>query len=138
MKISLSVVMKRVRAVRMFESSGFLAVGIAAIGAAAGSAWGAAPTYQRHVARIPPKTCQDCHRRGQVAPFSLLTYEQARKRADDIAGVTEAKTMPPWPASTEEGGPFRDARLLDPAEIATLQAWVEAGCPEGNPEDAPP
>ena len=45
--------------------------------------------------------------------------------------------MPPWPASTTEGGPFRDARVLSAAEIATLAAWVEAGCPEGDPSDAP-
>ena len=45
--------------------------------------------------------------------------------------------MPPWPASTTEGGPFRDARVLSAAEIATLAAWVEAGCPEGDPKDAP-
>jgi hypothetical protein len=96
-----------------------------------------APTYHREVVRILQKNCQDCHRTGQVAPFSLLTYAQARKRAEDIATVTEARSMPPWPAATDEGGPFRDARVLADADIATLGAWVEAGCPEGNPADAP-
>jgi mono/diheme cytochrome c family protein len=95
------------------------------------------PTYHREVVRILEKNCQDCHRPGQVAPFSLLTYEQARKRASDIVDVTEGRTMPPWPASTEEGGPFRDERVLSDADIATLAAWVDAGCPEGNPDDAP-
>src|SRR5262245_17020504 len=97
-----------------------------------------APTYHKEVVRILEKNCQDCHRPGQVAPFSLLTYDQARKRAADIASVTDDRTMPPWPASTEEGGPFRDERVLSDADIATLAAWVEAGCPEGNPDDAPP
>ena len=46
--------------------------------------------------------------------------------------------MPPWPASTKEGGPFRDARLLTDPEIETLSAWVEAGCPQGDAKDAPP
>jgi hypothetical protein len=73
-----------------------------------------------------------------VAPFSLLTYDQARKRASDIATVTESHTMPPWPASTKEGGPFRDARVLSEAELATIAAWAEAGAPEGDAKDAPP
>ena len=104
---------------------------------AEGSSPRATPTYHREVSRILQKNCQDCHRPGQVAPFSLLSYEQARKRAADIVNVTEARTMPPWPASTEEGGPFRDARVMSDAEIATLEAWVEAGSPEGSPDDAP-
>src|SRR4051812_45703901 len=97
-----------------------------------------APTYSKDVAPILQKNCQECHRPGQVAPFSLLNYEQARKRAADIVNVTEARTMPPWPASTEEGGPFRDARVMPESEIATLEAWLEAGSPEGDPGDAPP
>src|SRR5271154_3311741 len=69
------------------------------------------PTYHRDVAPILQKNCQECHRPGQVAPFSLLEYEHARKRADDIANVTDQRTMPPWHASTTEGGPFRGARV---------------------------
>jgi hypothetical protein len=98
----------------------------------------AVPTYHRDVVQILQNHCQDCHRPGQVAPFSLLSYEQARKRASDIVSVTEARKMPPWPASMHEGGPFRDARVLAESEIATLRAWVEAGCPEGQSGDAPP
>jgi hypothetical protein len=96
-----------------------------------------APTFHRDVVRILQDECQDCHRPGEVAPFSLLTYEQARKRASDIAAVVEARKMPPWPASTTEGGPFRDARVLSSDEIATLTTWAEAGCPEGDPKDGP-
>ncbi len=96
------------------------------------------PTYHGEVARILRKNCQECHRPGQVAPFSLLTFEQARKRADDLVAVTHDRRMPPWHASTVEGGPFRDPRVLDPAEIDTLDAWAKAGCPEGDPKDAPP
>ena len=96
------------------------------------------PTYHRDVSRILQNNCQDCHRPGQVAPFSLLTFEQARKRASDIVRITEDRKMPPWPASTEAGGPFRDARLLSSSEIETLDRWVEAGCPEGDAKDAPP
>ena len=96
-----------------------------------------APTYHKDVERIIQKNCQDCHRPNQVAPFSLLTYDQARRRASDLAHVTTERVMPPWPASSSFGGPFRDARVLSSEEIATIQAWAEAKCPEGDPKDAP-
>jgi hypothetical protein len=102
------------------------------------SAKAAGPTYSKDVAAIIQKNCQDCHRPGQVAPFSLLTFDQARKRASDIAHVTGERTMPPWPASTSFGGPFLDQRVLSQADLDTLRAWVDAGCPEGDPKDAPP
>src|ERR1700739_161702 len=96
------------------------------------------PTYHRDVVPILQKNCQECHRPGQVAPFSLLDYARARKRADDIAAVTEQRTMPPWHASTTEGGPFRGARVLTDRERKVLADWAEAGAPEGDPKDAPP
>jgi hypothetical protein len=96
------------------------------------------PTYHREVSRILQKNCQECHRPGQVAPFALLTYDQARKRADDLALVTHERKMPPWHASTTEGGPFRDPRVLSDGDIVTLAAWAKAGAPEGDSKDAPP
>ncbi len=96
------------------------------------------PTYHRDVAPIMQKNCQECHRPGQVAPFSLLDYAQTRKRAQDIAAVTEERTMPPWHASTTEGGPFNGARVLTDRELKTLADWADAGCPEGDPKDGPP
>lgn len=96
------------------------------------------PTYHRDVLPILQKNCQECHRPGQVAPFALLDYAQARKRADDIATVTEEREMPPWHASTTEGGPFRGARVLSDHDLKTLADWAAAGAPEGNPKDAPP
>jgi hypothetical protein len=80
-----------------------LLVGIA-LGASPMARGADAPTYHHDVAPIVQKHCQDCHRPGQVAPFSLLDYAQARKRADDIAAVTAQRSMPPWHASTIEGG----------------------------------
>lgn len=120
---------------RMIPPVACLAILSAAVAGA--RADGPAPTYHKDVARILQKNCQDCHRPGQVAPFALLTYEHARKRASDLADVTEARTMPPWPASTKYGGPFRDERVMADADIATLRAWVEAGCPEGDPAEGP-
>ncbi len=112
-----------------------LALFLAPLGA--GPARGEAPTFHRDVEPLLQKHCQECHRRGQVAPFSLLGYEQARKRAVDLEAVTSDGRMPPWPASTTEGGPFHDARVLSAGEKTTLADWVEAGCPEGDPRDAP-
>ncbi len=96
------------------------------------------PTYYADVLPILQKRCQDCHHPGEVAPFSLLTYEQAKKRAHDLADVVEDHKMPPWPASTTTGGPFRDARILSKAEIETLTEWAEAGAPEGLASAGPP
>jgi Copper type II ascorbate-dependent monooxygenase, C-terminal domain len=98
---------------------------------------GDVPTYYRDVAPILQKHCQDCHRPGQVAPFSLLSYDQARKRSSDIVAVTEDRLMPPWHASTSVGGPFRDARVLSDTEKKTLAAWAAASCPAGDLKDAP-
>ena len=95
-------------------------------------------TYHKDVAPILGRSCVGCHRPGQVAPFALLTYPQVRKHAADIVRVTDDRQMPPWHASTTEGGPFKDARVLPAAEVAALAAWAEAGCPEGDPADAPP
>ncbi|WP_422929802.1 ascorbate-dependent monooxygenase [Singulisphaera sp. PoT] len=110
-------------------------LGIGQAGAASPST---APTYHKDIVPILQKSCQDCQRPGQVAPFSLLTYEQVRKRAGDIASVAEHRTMPPWPVSAKEGGPFRGARVLSEGELTTLSAWAESGAPEGNAADAPP
>ncbi len=113
-----------------------LLVGIA-LGSCSAAGAAETPTYHRDVAPILQKNCQECHRPGQVAPFSLLDYAQARKRADDIAAVIEERTMPPWHASTTEGGPFRGARVLSDRERKTLADWADAGAPDGDPKDAP-
>lgn len=96
------------------------------------------PTYHRDIAPVLRRHCQECHRPGQVAPFSLLTYEQARKRAGDLLTVIEDRRMPPWHASTTVGGPFKDARVLSQDERALIASWVEADCPEGEPLPTPP
>ncbi len=97
----------------------------------------ARPTYTKDVASILQKNCQECHRPGQVGPFSLMTYEQARKRAADIVTVIEDRGMPPWKASPHVGVKFKDVRTLSDKDIATVVAWSEAGAPEGDPADLP-
>lgn len=96
------------------------------------------PTYAKDVASILQKNCQECHRKGEVAPFGLETYEQARKRAADIASVVDERSMPPWKAAPHFGVRFKGDRTLAEKDIATLVAWAEAGAPEGDPRDLPP
>jgi len=96
------------------------------------------PTFSRDVAPILRQNCQQCHRPGQVGPFPLETYEQARKRAGDIAGQVADRQMPPWKPTPGVGPGFKHSRALAEGEIATLVAWAEGGAPEGNPAETPP
>ena len=94
------------------------------------------PTFNRDIAPILYQNCSGCHRPGQVAPFSLLTYEDAHKRAALIATVTASRYMPPWKA--EPGfGHFQDERRLTDAQIALIRDWVRNGAPEGDPKQKP-
>jgi hypothetical protein len=97
-----------------------------------------APTYTRDVAPILQKKCQSCHRRGQVGPFALENYEQARKRAADIAFVAEDRQMPPWKPEPGVGPKLKHDQSLSLAEVAVLQAWAEAGAPKGDEKNMPP
>jgi alkyl hydroperoxide reductase subunit AhpC len=99
---------------------------------------GGAVTYTRDVAPILNKNCRECHRKGQIGPFPLETYEQAKKRADDLVYVVEERLMPPWKPRPGFGPAFEHDRSLSPEEVATLAAWVEADAPEGDPADLPP
>jgi hypothetical protein len=95
-------------------------------------------TYTRDIAPILYRHCVECHRQGSFAPFALDSYEQARKRSADIAGLAEDRLMPPWRALPGFGPQFKHDRSLTSAEIATLAAWSDAGSPEGDPADLPP
>jgi peroxiredoxin len=96
-----------------------------------------AVSYAGDVARIVQEKCQSCHRPGQVGPFSLLSYDDARKHAAMIGEVVEERRMPPWHADPRFGH-FRNDRSLSARERATLLAWVEQGAPLGDPKDLPP
>lgn len=94
------------------------------------------PTYYRNVAPILEQHCQGCHRTGQIAPFGLETFEQARKYAAAIARVTRERSMPPWFADPCCGR-FSNDPSLKPEEIETLAAWSAADAPAGDVQDAP-
>ncbi|MBX9790626.1 MAG: alkyl hydroperoxide reductase [Pirellulales bacterium] len=94
-------------------------------------------TYSRQVSAILNSHCVQCHRPGEVAPFALLTYEDAAKRAAYISDVVSTHRMPPWQARPTHV-PLRGARVLTQHEIDLLTAWAKAGAPEGNPTETPP
>ncbi len=95
-----------------------------------------APTFNKDVAPILFGQCATCHRPGEAAPFSLLTYQDAKKRGKLIAQLTQSKQMPPWKAETGDVA-FRNDRRLKDEQIAVLQRWLAAGMPEGNAKDLP-
>jgi hypothetical protein len=94
-----------------------------------------AVTYHRDVLPILQKHCQGCHRPGDVGPFALMTYKEAVNWSADIVHYTSNRDMPPWKPTA--GVEFKNARSLTLRELDTLAAWVKAGCPEGDPKDAP-
>lgn len=97
----------------------------------------ASVTFNRDIAPIVYRNCVVCHRPGESAPFSLLSYAEAKKRAGLIAAVTASRYMPPWlPAGG--GASFLGERGLSEEEIARIRAWVEQGAVEGDAADLPP
>jgi mono/diheme cytochrome c family protein len=96
----------------------------------------ATPTYSKDVAPILNKNCAGCHRPGDIAPMSLLTYEDARPWAKSIRAVVALGKMPPWHAEAPRGTFSNDRRLSD-KEKETLIAWADGGSPQGNPKDLP-
>jgi len=96
-----------------------------------------APTFSRDVAPILWKNCAGCHHPGHVAPFSLLTYRDAAKRAKFLADTATSGRMPPWRATPGYGPEFINERRMSEADIRTLTRWAEAGAPEGDPKELP-
>jgi hypothetical protein len=95
------------------------------------------PTFAKDVAPIVFENCSYCHRPGQSAPFNLLNYDEVSERARQIAEVVTDRYMPPW--LPEPGyNHFQNERVLTADQIATINAWVAAGAPAGNPSHLPP
>ncbi len=97
----------------------------------------AAPTFSRDIAPIFYANCTSCHRPGEIAPMSLMTYKDARPWAKAIATKVADGSMPPWHADPKFGT-FLNARRLTDAQKTTIARWVSAGAPEGSPSDLPP
>lgn len=94
-------------------------------------------TWANGVAEIVQRRCQECHRPGEVAPFSLLNYENAAAWRDTIREVIESGRMPPWGADPRHGDFVNEARLSD-AERNTLLTWIDRGAPPGDLSQQPP
>jgi hypothetical protein len=93
-------------------------------------------TFNRDVLPILQKSCQGCHRPGEIAPFSLLSYQAARPYARAIKKAVSTRQMPPWFAEDGYARYSNDHRLSQ-KQIDTLIAWVDQGAKEGDPKDAP-
>ncbi|HEX2491697.1 MAG TPA: hypothetical protein VHR27_19985, partial [Blastocatellia bacterium] len=94
-------------------------------------------TFSKDVAPIFFKNCAECHRPGESAPMSLLSYKDARPWAKSIREKVVSREMPPWHADPRTGEYSNDRRLTED-EIETVKAWVDAQAPEGDPRDLPP
>ena len=93
-------------------------------------------TFYQHIAPIIYQNCAPCHRPGESGPFSLLNYDDVKRHASQIAGVTKSRFMPPW--LPQEGyGDFMEERRLSDREIALIQKWVEQGALPGKADHAP-
>jgi len=96
------------------------------------------PTYSKEIVRLFQAHCQSCHHPGDIAPFSLTNYEEAKANAAKIKLKTQAHEMPPWKPSADCGA-FKDTQLrtLTDGEIDLLARWVDNGAPLGDPADLP-
>lgn len=95
----------------------------------------AAPTFSKDVAPILYRSCVQCHRPGEIGPFSLVGYANAKQWSKMIATVTGQRLMPPWKDSSH--GTFLDENRLTAAEVSTLKAWDAAGAPRGSASEEP-
>ena len=93
-------------------------------------------TFNKQIAPIIFNNCSSCHRPGEAAPFSLLSYKDVVPKARLIAAVTSSRQMPPWKAEPASY-PYRDERRLTDSQIVMIRDWVKQGMPEGKTEDRP-
>src|ERR1700690_4156910 len=115
----------------------FLAMTLTAAMASPAAEIPSAPlTFNRDVLPILQKHCQTCHRPGEVAPMSLLTYQETRPWARAIKAAVMTQKMPPWPADSRYGH-FLNDRSLKPEEVNTIAAWADGGALEGDAKDRP-
>ena len=110
---------------------------IATLATAVGSSETSKVTFTKDVAPIIYKSCAECHRPGEIAPMSLLTYSEVRPWAKSIRERVVDRSMPPWSADPKYGHWANDPRLTE-KEISTIVEWVNAGSPKGEDKDLPP
>lgn len=111
-------------------------MGIVSASAAESTGNSAAPTFTKDVAPILNARCLTCHRPGEAAPMSFMSYTETRPWAKAIKQQVATHAMPPWDAEPGVDKFANDRRLSD-AEVATISKWADAGAPEGNKADLP-
>ncbi|HKV98988.1 MAG TPA: hypothetical protein VJN96_04140 [Vicinamibacterales bacterium] len=123
----------------------FLALALLSIAITSRAAWlTAAPTppppavtFSETIAPIVFDNCVTCHRPGEAAPFSLMSYDDVAKRGSTIASVTKSRLMPPWRAA-HDGPEFLGERRLTDEQITAIGEWVRLGMPKGDLTKLPP
>jgi hypothetical protein len=98
----------------------------------------ASVTFAKDVAPILYARCAECHRPGEVAPMSLISYKDVRPWARSIREKVLDRSMPPWMADPENDHLFVNGRRMSQKEIDTIVGWVDAGAPKGDDKDIPP
>jgi hypothetical protein len=93
-------------------------------------------TFNKNVLPILQQNCQGCHRPGEIAPMSFLTYQETRPWAKAIKVAVTSRQMPPWFADPAYGH-FANDRTLPESTIKTLVAWADGGAVEGDARDRP-
>ncbi len=124
----------------LLEDKAIEVAAVPAVGCAIGRVAKSSPrgdiTYTKDIAPIFNQRCVECHRPGEVAPFSLTSYEETIGWGATIAEVISEQRMPPWNANPDFGHFKNDARLSD-TQKQTILTWIENGCPEGDAKDLP-
>src|ERR1700692_1374653 len=92
-------------------------------------------SFHKDIEPILQRNCQSCHRPGQIAPMSFLTYQSVRPWAKAMKAATLSRKMPPWFADPQHG-PYLNDRSLKQNEIDTIAQGADAGAPEGDAKDA--
>jgi hypothetical protein len=122
----------------LFAGAGLLIIGLTVLlPSRTQTAAPVTPTFTKDVAPVLYKHCAGCHRSGEMAPMSLLTYEEVRPWAKSIREKVVTGQMPPWHAVAPHGT-FANDRRMSEQEKDTLIRWVDGGAPKGNPKDLPP
>src|SRR6516225_10075083 len=112
-----------------------LLVGTCAVAAEVSPA--ATVTFHKDVLPILQRHCQSCHRPGNIAPMSLLTYQSARPWAKAMKAAVLSKKMPPWSADSRYGR-FSNDPSLTQTELDVIAKWADSGAQPGDEKDGPP
>ena len=127
----------RVRLMQTVAIAGVSLIGIALARTSAPAARLADPTFATDVAPIFYKNCTTCHRPGGMGPFTLLEYDTAKTKLDEMYDAVKGGVMPPWHAEGAHGV-FRNDRRLSDTEKETILRWISTGAKPGDLKKLPP